>query len=88
MIQSILPSVRRQLDDDRGKLLETWWKGGWNGIESPPPFTWAAQQDLLRDLILDEEKIGVKLNICVVIKIKMMNGDEMFMCVRNMMNIV
>jgi hypothetical protein len=39
-------------------------------------------------LILDQEKIRMKLNECVIIKCKMMNGNQVLIGGRNMKDIV
>jgi hypothetical protein len=39
-------------------------------------------------LILNQEKERVKLNKCVVIKSKMMNGYKLFVCIGNMKNLI
>jgi hypothetical protein len=55
-------------------------------IEASP--TWAAKQNPLRDLVLNQEEKRVKLNKGIVVKGKTMNGDELFMSMWDVKNIV
>jgi hypothetical protein len=55
-------------------------------IEASP--TWAVKQNPLRDLVLNQEEKRVKLNKGIVVKGKTMNGDELFMSMWDVKNIV
>jgi hypothetical protein len=55
-------------------------------IEASP--TWAAKQNPLRDLVLNQEEKRVKLNKDIVVKGKTMNEDELFMSMWDVKNIV
>jgi hypothetical protein len=54
-------------------------------IETSP--TWAEKHNLLRDLILNQEKEWVKLNKGIVVKGKIVNEDELFMSMWDVKNI-
>jgi hypothetical protein len=75
-----MPSIEGQPDDAKELLL------GWEWIKAA--LTWAVQQHLLYFSVLDQEKIGVKLNKSIIVKGEAMNGDEIFVCTRNMKNII
>jgi hypothetical protein len=49
--------------------------------------TWAVKQHPFRDLILNQKK-WVKLNKGVIVKGEIVNGDELFMSMWNMKDIV
>jgi hypothetical protein len=55
-------------------------------IETSP--TWTMEHNLLRDLILNQEKERVKLNKVIFVKGKMVNGDELFMSMWNVKDII
>jgi hypothetical protein len=75
-----MPSIDGELDDAK-ELLHRWER-----IKTT--FTWAAQQHLPHILVLNQEKIWVKFNECIIIKCKPMNADEVFAGGRNMQNII
>ena len=47
-----------------------------------------AKKDVPRDLVLDKEKIFVKLNENIIVGDKAINGKQIFADVRNMKNIL
>jgi ornithine cyclodeaminase/alanine dehydrogenase-like protein (mu-crystallin family) len=55
-------------------------------IETSP--TWTMEHNLLRDLILNQEKERVKLNKVIFVKGKTVNGDELFMSMWNVKDII
>jgi hypothetical protein len=75
-----MPSIDRKLDGAK-ELLH-----GRERIKAT--LTWAVQQHLPRVSILDQEKIWVKLNECIIIKSKPMNRDEIFVGSGNIQNII
>jgi hypothetical protein len=75
-----MPSIEGQPDGAKELLL------GWEWIKAA--LTWAVQQHLLHFSVLDQEKIGVKLNKSIIVKGEAINGDEIFVCTKNMKNII
>jgi hypothetical protein len=75
-----MPSIEGHPDGAKELLL------GWEWIKAA--LTWAAQQHLPRFLVLDQEKIWVKLNKSIIVKGETMNGNDIFVCSRNMKNII
>jgi hypothetical protein len=59
---------------------------GWYGIEATLTFT--AKKNCLRRSILNKEGIRMIFNKSVIIRNKFMNGDKIFLDIRNMQDIV
>jgi hypothetical protein len=57
-----MPSIEGQPDGAKELLL------GWEWIKAA--LTWATQHHLPRFSILDQEKIGIKLNKSIIVRVK------------------